>query len=191
MIRISKHFNHYQKPIKFTNPDVVVCDYNRNTFFCCIAKVSIGCRADTKKRNMELLGWKREWWGWWYSILDSIVSFNVSGHKPQHITFFWTHAEEAVHRLKLNTHTNTRIYSCWNHTRLEMKERNKKIKNEKEKEWKEEMKGEREREKRRRWMDVRMFLVLKDTCWWCMSYNSMPILPEMHTPKMCFDLSQF
>ena len=49
MIRIFKHFNHYQKPIKFTNPDVVVCDYNRNTFFCCIAKVSIGCRADTKK----------------------------------------------------------------------------------------------------------------------------------------------
>ena len=62
------------------------------------------------------------------------MSFNVSGHKPQHITFFRTHAEEAVHRLKLNTHTNTRISHVTNHTRLEMKERNKKIKNEKEKE---------------------------------------------------------
>ena len=190
MIRISKHFNHYQKPIKFTNPDVVVCDYNRNTFFCCIAKVSIGCRADTKKRNMELLGWKREWWGWWYSILDSIVSFNVSGHKPQHITFF-EHMRKKLYTDWNWTHTQTHVYTHVEfHTRLEMKER-KKIKNEKDKEWKEEMKREREREKRRRWMDVRMFLVLKDTCWCCMSYNSMPTLPEMHTPKKCFDLSQF
>ena len=56
---ISRIFNHYQKPIKFTNPDVE-CDYNRNTFFYCIAKVSIGCRADTKKRNMELFGIEKE-----------------------------------------------------------------------------------------------------------------------------------
>ena len=192
MIRISKHFNHYQKPIKFTNPDVVVCDYNRNTFFCCIAKVSIGCRADTKKRNMELLGWKREWWGWWYSILDSTVSFNVSGHKPQHITFFSNTCGRSCTQIETeHTHKHTyilvlRITHAW-----KWKRETKKIKNEKEKEWKEEMKREREREKRRRWMDVRMFLVLKDTCWCCMSYNSMPILPEMHTPKKCFDLSQF
>ena len=149
MIRISKHFNHYQKPIKFTNPDVVVCDYNRNTFFCCIAKVSIGCRADTKKRNMELLGWKREWWGWWYSILDSTVSFNVSGHKPQHITFFWTHAEEAVHRLKLSTHTNTRIYSCWeshtlgNEREKQKKSKMRKRKNEKRR-WREKERGRKD-----------------------------------------------
>ena len=148
MIWISKHFNHYQKPIKFTNPDVVVCDYNRNTFFCCIAKVSIGCRADTKKRNMELLGWKREWWGWWYSILDSIVSFNVSGHKPQHITFF-EHMRKKLYTDWNWTHTQTHVYThveithAWKWKRETKKSKMRKRKNEKRR-WREKERGRKD-----------------------------------------------
>ena len=55
---------------------------------------------------------------------------------------------------------------------------------------------ERERERERNTKQQQnitedFFSFLKDTCCCCMSYNSMSVLPEMHTPNNVFYLRQF